>query len=301
MNYNYLKYFNVLAQVEHYTQAAELLSISQPSLSHAIDELEKELGVALFEKRGRNIKLTKYGKQFYYFVDSGLTEINNGIKAMESLASKDCGAIDLGFIYTLGSYYIPNLMKSFMKEYPNISFNLHQGTSHNVVQLLEEEVLDVGFCSMIENKPNISYIPIVKEEIVLIVSNHHPLATFDEIDLCQIDKDEKWILYSKKSGLRSYIDQIFELLKIQPAVQCEIEEDNAAIGLVDINFGIALVPNLQVIDQHNIKKIKIKNKIPERNIYIATLKYRFLTPSIHLLLNYVLYNSFDIKKIKNEN
>ncbi len=296
--YTLRKYFRVLAQTEHYTQAAEQLKISQPSLSHAIDELEKDLGVALFEKKGRNIKLTKYGAQFYYFVNSGLTDIDNGIKCMESLSSKDKGIIDLGFIYTLSAYYIPNLLQSFLKEYPNISFNFRQGTSQHIVELLENEELDVGFCSMVKDKKNINYIPIVKEKIILIVSNHHPLASLDEIDLCQIAKDEKWIMYSKKSGLRPYLTQVFDTLNIHPNVSCKIEEDNAAIGLVDINFGIALVPDIPVINQHNVKKIRIKNKLPDRNIYLATHKYRFMTPSIKLLLNYVLYNTFDIKNIE---
>ena len=62
MNLNYLRYFRVLAKMEHYTKAAEELAITQPSLSHAMSTLEKELGTYLFEKDGRNIKLTKYGK-----------------------------------------------------------------------------------------------------------------------------------------------------------------------------------------------------------------------------------------------
>ena len=65
MNLNHLQYFRVLAQSEHYTHAANELNITQPSLSHAIASLEKELGIYLFEKQGRNIKLTKYGRIFY--------------------------------------------------------------------------------------------------------------------------------------------------------------------------------------------------------------------------------------------
>ena len=70
MNLNHLSYFRVLAKLEHYTQAAEELSITQPSLSHAMSTLEKELGTYLFEKDGRNIKLTKYGKIYYEYVSS---------------------------------------------------------------------------------------------------------------------------------------------------------------------------------------------------------------------------------------
>lgn len=80
MNLNQLYYFATLAQVEHYTKAAEMLSITQPSLSHAISMLEQELGTTLFEKRGRNVALTKYGKVFREYVQESLSILDSGVK-----------------------------------------------------------------------------------------------------------------------------------------------------------------------------------------------------------------------------
>lgn len=80
MNLNHLNYFRVLAKVEHYTQAASILSITQPSLSHAISNLESELGTYLFEKQGRNVKLTKSGKLFLKYVDESLNILEIGEK-----------------------------------------------------------------------------------------------------------------------------------------------------------------------------------------------------------------------------
>ncbi|MBQ0066177.1 MAG: LysR family transcriptional regulator [Firmicutes bacterium] len=298
MNYNYLKYFQVLAQTQHYTQAAELLNISQPSLSHAIDEIEREIQMPLFEKQGRNIRLTKYGQMFYEDINSGLNEIKDGIKKMQTLSHRDTGTIDLGFIYTLGSYYIPNLIKSFLKDNPTINFNLKQGTSNTIVDLLESEELDIGFCSYVEDRKDINYIPILKEEMVLIVSNKHPLASKKSIDLTTLSKDEPWIIYSNRSGLRPYLNQIFSELEIEPKIRCEIEEDNAALGLVDINYGIALIPDLAFTDLHNVQKIRITNKLPERTIYLATKKNRFLISSNHLLINHIMHNAFDNRSIE---
>ena len=85
MNLNHLNYFRVLAKLEHYTQAAEELSITQPSLSHAMASLEKDLGTYLFEKQGRNIKLTKYGKIYFEYVDRALSELEKGEKKLEEL------------------------------------------------------------------------------------------------------------------------------------------------------------------------------------------------------------------------
>lgn len=298
MNYNYLKYFKVLAQTEHYTHAANILGISQPSLSHAINELENELGVILFEKQGRNIRLTKYGHFYFDYVNKGLSEIEHGNNFIQSMASMDSGTIDLGFIYTLGSYYIPNVMKKFLSSNPGIHFNLQQSASLNIIKYLRKQELDVGFCSMIEECNDINFIPVVKEEIVLVVSKNHPLSKYNEIDLTQIKKEEPWILYSKKSGLRPYLDQVFKSLGISPNIQCEILEDSAALGLVDINYGIALVPNINMINLYNVKAIKITNKLQDRNIYMTTLKNRYMTPSVNKFINYIVHNTFENQKLK---
>lgn len=112
MNLNHLHYFRVLAKTEHYTQAANQLDITQPSLSHAIAALEKDLGCYLFEKQGRNIKLTKYGRIFYEYIDKGLQEVDLGERRLRELTSQENGWIDLAFIYTLGSHYVPHLLQS---------------------------------------------------------------------------------------------------------------------------------------------------------------------------------------------
>lgn len=101
MNLRQLYYFKKLAEKEHYTIAAAELSITQPSLSHSIAELERELGVYLFEKQGRNIRLTKYGRFYLTYVEKSLAELEKGEKLLHELTSPSHGNIDLGFIYTM--------------------------------------------------------------------------------------------------------------------------------------------------------------------------------------------------------
>lgn len=291
MNYNYLRYFITLAKTEHYTHAAELLDITQPSLSHAMSQLEEELGIFLFEKQGRNIKLTKYGKIFYEYIAKAMNEINHGVTYLQSLASQDQGTIDLGFIYTLGSYYVPSVIHSFLENHQKINFHLRQGTTKDIIELIKNETLDIGFCSYNDNDSRLNFIPVVKEEIVVIVSKQHPLAHLDEIDLSAL-QDEKWIYYSTSSGLRPYIDKIVKGANVTPTIICEVDEDSAIFGLVDINYGIALVPNVKTLDLFNIKKINIKNVIDERFIYMVTLKNKYTTPSVNKFINYMMHHTF---------
>lgn len=291
MNYNYLKYFRVLAQTEHYTHAASLLDISQPSLSHAISQLEMELGLYLFEKQGRNIKLTKYGRIYYNYVDKALEEIEKGTNYVQSLSSQDSGTIDLGHIYTLGAYFIPSVIKAFTTNHKNIKFTFYQSNSLDIIQKLKDESLDVGFCSFIkEEENNINFIPVAKEEMVIIVSKNHYLASYDEIDLNKLS-NENWIFYSSYSGIRPYVDNIFKGLSYVPKITYEVEEDTSIFGLVDISYGIAIVPNIVTIKNFNIKVIKIKNKLDDRFIYMATRKNRYLPPSTTKFTSFLMHNS----------
>lgn len=291
MNLNYVYYFKVLAETEHYTHAATLLGITQPSLSHAIRLLEQELQVYLFEKQGRNIKLTKYGHIFYEHIQQGLQQIEKGKQQLIALSSQTQGQIDLGFIYTLGARFVPHTLKNFLenKTYQNIKFKLRQGTTTQLIKGLKEEIYDVVFCSYVENEKDIQFTPIAKEELVVIVPKQHPLASYTSIDLKQLEH-EHIVYYSKTSGIRPLLDSLFKQADMQPNIICEVEEDSAVIGLVDINYGVAIVPDIPMIDTFPLQKLKICNIEYQRYIYLATMKNRFVPPAVHHFCTYILHH-----------
>lgn len=290
MNLNHLYYFRILAKTEHYTHAASQLNISQPSLSHAISSLEKDLGCYLFEKQGRNIKLTKQGKIFYDYIERGLHEIDLGERRLRYLTSQESGVIDLAFIYTLGSHYVPNLLQNFLSIHENqkIKFSLKQGNTTEIIQGLKNERYDVAFCSYADQHPDINFLPIAQEDVVLIVSKSHPLALYDDIDISQL-KNEPFVYYDSESGIRPLLDSLFKEKQIEPNIVCEVEEDSAVIGLVAINYGIALVPDIALIKQFPVKKLKIKNPTHKRYIYLATMKNRYMTPAVHKFCDYIIH------------
>lgn len=294
MNLNHLNYFRVLAQLEHYTQAADKLSITQPSLSHAMSALEKDLGTYLFEKQGRNIKLTKYGKLYFEYVDRALMELEKGEKKLRELTNASTGTIELGYIYTLGPTFVPMLIKEFakMEENQDIKFVFGQGTTKVLIEELKNEKFDMVLCSYVENECEVDFIPIQNEELVVIVSNEHPLAKNDNIDLIDLDK-YPFIGFSEKSGIRPLINNLFEKIDLKPNIICEVEEDNAIAGLVEINYGIAVVPRISSLKNYNIKVLPIVNPSHERFIYLATLKNKYLTPSVNLFKNFIIEQSKD--------
>ena len=291
MNLNHLHYFRILARTEHYTQAAKELSITQPSLSHAISTLEKDLGTYLFEKHGRNVRLTKYGRFFLTYVNNALDQLEIGERKLHDLTSSSNGVIDLGFIYTLGAHIMPNLIKDFLsnEEYKNISFSLFQGTTSNIITGLKNEKFDLGFCSFVENEPDIDFVPILEEELVLIVSQDHELASLDSIDLKDME-NYSFIFFNKESGIRPLIDNLFNKVNITPKIICEVEEDSAILGLVSVNYGIAIIPNISLIKNFDVKALPINNPVIKRYIYLTSIKNKYISPSANQFRNYILKN-----------
>ena len=155
---------------------------------------------------------------------------------------------------------------------------------------LEEEKYDLVLCSYQENRNNINFVPITTEELVVVVSKLNALALKNEIDLQEL-QNEYFVYYSKHSGLRPLIDDIFHSNNIDPNIMFEVEEGSAILGLVDINYGVAVVPNIPMIDHFHLKKLKIKNPQKKRINYMATVKNRYAPPAVHSFCNFIVQNS----------
>lgn len=289
MNLKQLYYFKMLAKTEHMTQAAEQLSITQPSLSHSMAELEKELGTFLFEKEGRNIRLTKYGQFFLSYVERSLAELEQGEKALKELVSPDEGHIDLAFIYTLGPYFAPLLLKEFkqIEAHKKISFSFYQGNTKDILAELKSEKIDIAFCSMMMPDAQIHFEPIAEEEIVLIVPLDHPLADYDEIDLADT-ATYPFVSFNKKSGLRPTIDAMLAEANVKPKIVCEVEEDHTMAGFVAFGHGIGILPKIPALDFYQVKIIHITKPTYQRYIYVAFLKNHYLSPATKLFRDFVI-------------
>lgn len=282
MNLYQLRYFVTLAKEEHYTNAALQLHITQPSLTHAIHSMEDELGVRLFERKGRNVILTKYGKIFLKEVESVLEHLDDSIEMIKDIG-QGREMLNIGFVRRLGISYIPRLISSFKNE--NISFQCHTGFSYNLIERLKKHQLDLVFCSYVDDE-EIEFIPVVDRVFYIIVSLEHPLAQYDEIDLKEIEK-LPFIAFAKSSGIRPMIDHILEDKKIHPSITMEIEEDEVVGGFVGYNLGVAIVPDMAVFDLLPVKKIKIKNLKDKQIFYMAYLKEREKSKAFLEFVDYV--------------
>jgi DNA-binding transcriptional LysR family regulator len=296
MNLYQLYYFKTMAKLEHYTKAAEALSMTQPSLSHAISTLETELEIPLFEKQGRNVKLTKYGRQLLPFVENALDELESGIKKVKEMTES---TISIGFIYTLSTQYIPNLINHFIQQESNLDckFQLKEGRgietcTESLVRSLKGEKLDLIFISLIPDDPEIEFIYIGEQNLVAVLPNNCPLASQESIDLADT-KPYSLIQYSTKVGLKREISGLFEQVNVVPTICCEVEDELSMAGLVAANIGYAIVPDSPSIRSYkNVQIRPISNPGYKRGIYLGYMKNRYMTRSVQDFKDYVVENAY---------
>ena len=289
MNLYHLRYFATLAHLEHYTKAAEILSITQPSLSHAIASLEKELGVKLFEEDGRNVVLTKCGQAFLIDVEQALDMLDSSVNKLQMTGLGE-GRIDIAELRVLSSTVVPNFVKGFLDSSSNkkIDFYFHSSTglTSDMIQGLKERKYDIAFCSKMDNEPLIEFTPVAKQELVLIVPKEHPLEGKTSIDLKE-SLAYPHIVFSKRSGLRQVIDKLFEKCGGYPEIAYSMEEDQGVAGLVGAGFGIAVVPKMPILSYMPVSIIEIVTPSWERLFYMATLKNVYQAPVVMNFKKYV--------------
>lgn len=177
MNLSQLYYFKKLAELQHYAKAAKELYITQPSLSNAISSLENELGVSLFQKTGRNIHLTKYGREFLDYVTVGLEQIDKGVATMKNYTGCGGGKVDLGCIITVQTNYIPKLISNYKSSIGgDVQFTVSEDASAGLMEDLGRGRYDVIFCAHDEDHPDVRYVPVLTQKLVVVTNADSPLA-----------------------------------------------------------------------------------------------------------------------------
>ncbi|NRD77057.1 LysR family transcriptional regulator [Bacillus sp. BRMEA1] len=292
MEWQQFEYFQTLARMQHVTHAAEALSISQSALSRSIARFEDEIGVPLFERQGRSIRLNKYGRLFLKRVDTMMKEFYEGKQEMQDLLDPEQGEVSLGFLHTLSTSQIPDLLASFRSCYPKINFRLGQGPSHNLIDQLQLGEFDLCLISPIGIKSPIVWRQLWNEELFVIVPKNHKFAKRKNIALQEI-ADESFIHLKEGFSLRITIDQLLNEAGIAPKITFEGEEADTVAALVAAGLGISILPNLKGTDQSKILQIPIKSPQCHRTIGIAWVEGRYLSPAIEKFKQFILDHSYE--------
>ena len=293
MNLQQLYYFRKLAEVQHYTEAAKALYITQPSLSDSIASLEHELSVSLFQKKGRGVQLTKYGQEFYEYVNQALGILEHGIAAVREKSDSVTGTIDIGCIPTLLGDFLPNALDLYHEKCPQVSFNIFHEKSIPVAEGVSSGTYDIGLCSMVENKDDLVFVPITYQELVVIVRNDHPLAVHDSIELTAL----KGYMLSTYRDTIPIGKTIRKILKEKGMEAVYSYDDEISIaGRINRSSKTAIVADTPFLKQFdNLKKIHLTD-VPKdtRMLYLVYSKKNFITAAVEAFANFMVAHCLNL-------
>ena len=288
MNLRQLYYFKAIAELEHYTRAAEKLYVSQSSLSHAIQELEDELNVEFFVKRGRNVELTKYGQLFLPYVQKTLETLETGIATLSDYINPNTGTVVMAGFPSLAQF-APDIIVRYVSETNRVDVRLQFNQEATYAQLREQLLsgkVDLIFATAVDD-PRVASSYIGKQRIVLLVPLGHRLARYDEVDLRELD-GEDFIAFDTNCQLRSVTDQIVKDLQIKPNITMETAQDLIIYGLVAASHGVSIIPYPLGGVPYNTKIIRIANDIPPRRLYLSWNKEQYLPPAAEYFRDFVI-------------
>ncbi|MDF2876334.1 MAG: gltC 1 [Sporomusa sp.] len=290
MEWHQLEYFFTVARLQHFTRAAGQLSISQPALSRSIAKLEEELGVPLFDRRGKNVILNRFGKIFYKHADQAMQEIREAREEIQHIIDPDHGTVSLAFLHSQGAHIVPDLLGRFRALHPNIQFKLYQNPSHLLLEQLNSGEIDLCLSSPLGIKEDTEWIPLYTEELFVVVPSDHRLASRKSIPLTEIAA-EPIITLKKNFSLRILTDQLFREVHLTPNITFEGEEIPTVAGLVETRLGVAIIPRLPGLSNSRLAFLPISSPACYRTIGLSWMKNRYASPATLKFRDFVL-NSF---------
>jgi LysR family transcriptional regulator, transcription activator of glutamate synthase operon len=240
-----LLYFQAAAKHEHFTRAAEAVNIAQPALSRQIRNLETELGVRLFDRVGRGVRLTAAGRSILPHVDRVLAEINGIRSDVRMLSNLEGGTVALGFLHSIGAHLLPSVLAAFRAAHPHVGFTLHEGSRSELEEHVRRGELDLAITSPLPPPgKDLIGVELLRDELVAALPPHHRLARRDEVQLGQLANEDFIFLGASFGELRTITRRACEAAGFVPRVTFEAEGLATMRGLVGAGLGVALLPQL---------------------------------------------------------
>jgi len=238
-----LRQFAVVAREEHLTRAAELLGVPQPTLSRSVARLEAELGVPLFTRPGRSIRLTRHGRYLLDAAERTVATLTGALERLTSEADPSSGRVALGFLHTLGGETVPRLLKDFRSRHPLIRFALVQGSGHGLLERLRDGEIDLCLTSPLPQAAGVQARRLDEQRIDLFVPADHRLAARHRAGVPLAEAaGEDFIVMEPGYGLRAITDDLCRAAGFEPRITFEGEEADTARGLVGAGLGVSLLP-----------------------------------------------------------
>jgi LysR family transcriptional regulator, transcriptional activator of the cysJI operon len=224
-------------------RASQLLNLSQPALSRKIMKLEEELGIALFERKGKRLELTRMGLLCYEHALDFRSSYRQFQEALLRHKSVEKSSMTIGASLTTLQSTLPELIALYTSEYPLTDIKALTGKTHEIVTLVREKKVDLGLVASQIESSDLTCVPLFDDHLCLVLPQGHVLAPKPEAGLSMTDLERlPMILFSKGTWYRILMDELFHRYHIFPDVRMEIDSFEAIIRLVSTTQVATLLP-----------------------------------------------------------
>ncbi len=287
MNFRKLKIFYETAQTLNMTKVAKALYISQPSVSQAIQELEDELGVKMFDRIGKRLSLTYEGEVYLNYVRRVLNLYDEGLDKIRNINNNQGGKIVIGASTTIGIYILPDIIKNFVENNEKIEISLIIENTENIEQLILENKIDFAFVEGKVHSEELIYENFWEDELVFIKQYNSEWEEREYINKSVLTK-ENFIMRERGSGTREIVEKYLEDNKIDYNIFMELGSTEAIKKSVEAGLGIGCVSSQCIKDElkgNKLSKLTFnKNKI-KRNLRLIIHKDKFISNNMKLFID----------------
>ena len=240
MDFGQIDAFVQVAAHSSFSRAAEVLQLTQPSITARIQALERELGEELFERGGRSVRLNDAGLAFHSYAERMLQTLREGRDAVDEVRNVQAGSLRLGSAPTISTYVLPGILHAFCRRYPGVDVIVRTGRSEQVLGMLLADEVQVGLVRALTNA-EVETVPLYDDEIVLAAYPGHPFAASGRATISEAAR-EPIVLFDRGSSYYGLINSFFRQAGVIPNVAMELDSLEATKRMVEEGLGIALVP-----------------------------------------------------------
>ncbi len=280
-----LRIFKAIASEKSFSQAAEILFVSQPSLSKQIKTLENRLGILLLNRINNKISLTEAGLVFLQYSERILALCEESCRALNDLKDGERGNLKVGASQTIGAYLMPRVLTLFAQSYPQINLNIDVDSTRIIAKKVADQIIDiavVGGDIPTSLKKNLEIEDFVEDELILIIPKSHPFARKKKKKISKEDLYHlNFITLNSNSTIHKFIDNILIQNNIQTKqfnVIMELNSIEAIKTAVSLGLGAAFVSSSAIEKEIELKTVEI---ITIENIKITRTLSILTNPASH--------------------
>jgi DNA-binding transcriptional LysR family regulator len=250
MELRHLASFVAVAEQLSFVRAAEKLHLSQPALSAQIQKLEEEIGVQLFVRNRRMVKLTDAGRVFLAEVRATLSRAQQAVERVQKADRGEIGRLRIGFVSSAALAIVPAISVAFRREFPEVTLDLMNLRTSSQLKALVNKSIDIGFLRLPVSHDRLTTTVIHREPFAIVLPSDHPLAAKRQVRVAELSK-EKFVAYGRRwaPGFYDAVVQICTSQGFSPEITQETGEMYTAIALVAAGAGAAILPRTVVLAQ----------------------------------------------------